>query len=417
MSNEALHTVAADGAAPSIAATLDLSRSRKRRIVDEFLSDSAHFPAANILLELLLEGPARYLVAVDFYAIVLAALVQAICAGSLPTIRPAGRLALGLVGPAIYTGIELAAEGPGILAAPHHIAYWLFALALGSLRAAKANSMGTTRAVCQIAEAVVRAGIFLVMYAIFEALNTKTNLSLGKFLAERDHVFVAAVIPALGLLAGAANVAVDGYQDRLVRLAARLRAISTWSWGAGLVAATVADPARLELSRLRRTVLFMDIRSFTAWAESATPEAVVAMLNSYFTAAEAVWARAPVVRAKHTGDELMLILPADIPAVALARELGRAVAGVLAPHGLDIGIGIHAGPVVEGLMGSDSIRAYDAIGDTVNVASRLCAAAAPGEIMATASVADAPRAASSAEQRSLPLKGKSAEIPVGVWRV
>ena len=416
MSNEGPQIAATYGADPSIATTLGLSRSRKRRIADEFLTDSAHFPAANILLELLLEGPARYLVAVDFYAIVLAALVQAICAGSMPAIRPAGRFALGFVGPAIYTGIELVAEGPDVLAAPHHIAYWLFALALGALRAAKASTKGTARALCQIAESVIRAGIFLVMYAIFEALNTQASLSVGKFLAERDHIFVAAVIPALGLLAGAANVAVDEYQDRLVSLAARLRAISTWSWGAGLVAATVADPTRLQLSRRRRTVLFMDIRGFTAWAEAAKPEAVVAMLNSYFVAAEAVWARAPVVRAKHTGDELMLILPADMPAVALARDLGRAVAGILAPHALDIGIGIHAGPVVEGLMGSDTIRAYDVIGDTVNVASRLCAVAAPGEIIATAAVADASTADGTAEQRSLPLKGKSAEIPVGVWR-
>ena len=131
------------------------------------------------------------------------------------------------------------------------------------------------------------------------------------------------------------------------------------------------------------TLLFSDIRGFTTLSETKRPEEVVALLNRYFSLQVDVVFRHGGSLDKFIGDCIMALwgAPLDDPqharhAVACAldmadtlqafkRELGAAEAG------FDVGIGIHSGPAVVGLIGSDKRREYTAIGDTVNLASRI----------------------------------------------
>jgi class 3 adenylate cyclase len=98
-------------------------------------------------------------------------------------------------------------------------------------------------------------------------------------------------------------------------------------------------------------------------------------------------------------------------ALAAARGLARAVGDYLRPHGLGVGIGLHWGAVVEGLMGGTGTRQFDVIGDTVNTAKRIEGAAARGEILLSEDFRAAAGLAVAAP-RTIEVKGKVAPLVV-----
>jgi adenylate cyclase len=136
--------------------------------------------------------------------------------------------------------------------------------------------------------------------------------------------------------------------------------------------------------RTRVTILFADIRGFTARSENSTPEAMIALLNRYYAeASAAIHARGGAID-KFIGDGLMATfgVPQPLPApernaleaaqdmlVRIARLNTELAAEGLAP--LEIGIGIHSGEVLAGYVGSRKRRDFTVIGDPVNTASRL----------------------------------------------
>ena len=131
-------------------------------------------------------------------------------------------------------------------------------------------------------------------------------------------------------------------------------------------------------------MLFADIRGFTARSETIAPEATVRLLNRYFTEVTESIHGAGGTLDKFIGDGVMAFFGAPqsianpcAPACAAARDmLARVVRlnGELAAQGeapIAIGVGLHAGDAVVGNMGSAARHNYTAIGDAVNVASRL----------------------------------------------
>jgi class 3 adenylate cyclase len=136
--------------------------------------------------------------------------------------------------------------------------------------------------------------------------------------------------------------------------------------------------------RVRATVMFCDIRGFTALVESQPPEETIELLNTYYTLMfDAISGQGGVVN-QMIGDGLMAIFGAPLPlpdhaaaAVRAAMEMTemielldaeRAVAGKVA---IRIGIGIATGEVVAGYTGTQQRATYTCIGDTVNLAARL----------------------------------------------
>jgi len=382
------------------------------RFFQEFFGNSAQFPIANILLELLLEGPQRYLGAPDAYAIALAATVQSFFLSRWQG-GPHPRRFLGnLLGPALYTLIEVAMEGPRFFDSPNHLAYWGFAAAIGLLQSVRPLAPSTLRALVQVAEDVVRAGILLAMYAIFENA-TSDAFHTKEFFADRSHQFVTLATLFLGLSLGLANLTAQHYQRLLRETAARLRTYSEWLLGRDLLEKSMHDPGSLTLRRHQRTVLFMDIRGFTAWSESRSPEVVVEMLNRYYHAAETTLASAPVVKSKFSADEMMAVFADPADAVLVARRLRHEISGLLSGQGLGAGIALHCGPLVEGLLGSMGVKFYDVIGDTVNTAKRIESAAASGELLISSAVVPALGAdLRLGPKRLITVKGKEAPVEV-----
>ncbi|HVC36924.1 MAG TPA: adenylate/guanylate cyclase domain-containing protein [Gammaproteobacteria bacterium] len=131
------------------------------------------------------------------------------------------------------------------------------------------------------------------------------------------------------------------------------------------------------------TVLFSDIRGFTPLSETRTPEEVVSLLNRYFSLQVAVIFRHGGTVDKFIGDCIMAFWGAPVPDPEQAKhavQAGLEMAKVLEvfrrdlgelSESFDIGIGIHTGSAVVGFMGSENKLDYTAIGDTVNLASRI----------------------------------------------
>jgi adenylate cyclase len=147
----------------------------------------------------------------------------------------------------------------------------------------------------------------------------------------------------------------------------------------------IADNKLPELKggRRRITVLFCDIRNFTRFANALPPEEVVAFLNEYFAEMIEAIFRNQGTLDKFLGDGLMAVFgaPLDDPqhelhAVTAALEMQQRLASLRERwHGdkaeIASGIGIHTGDAIVGNIGSEQRMEYTAIGDTVNIASRL----------------------------------------------
>lgn len=146
------------------------------------------------------------------------------------------------------------------------------------------------------------------------------------------------------------------------------------------------NPAKIALGGEEReiTVLFSDIRGFTTLSEKTTPKELVRILNKYFTAMTNEILKHHGVLDKYIGDAIMAFWGAPLAdadqaknALLAARGMAerlKAVNRELAERGdptIAIGIGIYTGPAIVGNMGSEERFDYTAMGDTVNVASRL----------------------------------------------
>ncbi len=180
------------------------------------------------------------------------------------------------------------------------------------------------------------------------------------------------------------------------------------------------------------TVLFVDIRRFTHLAEGLQAPRVVSLLNEIFQlVTDRILDHGGTVD-KFIGDSVMAYFGAPIPipnhtikAVSAAIEIRNAIAtrnqqikDENTPERLpvELGIGVHTGPVVVGNIGSDHRTDFTAIGDPVNVAHRLEKLARPGEILVSEAVQRRVRGAISMQfEGERQLSGR--EEPVHVYSI
>jgi adenylate cyclase len=156
-------------------------------------------------------------------------------------------------------------------------------------------------------------------------------------------------------------------------------------------------------------VLFADVRGFTTIAERTDPRATAALLNRFYDAAVDVLCRHAIID-KLVGDQVMaLYLPPLLADDAVEHMVADAQQLLVrTPAELELGVGLDYGSAFVGNVGSGDVKDFTAIGDVVNTAARLQAAAASGEIVVSSRVIEAGAIdALEAEARSLSLKGKS----------
>ena len=247
------------------------------------------------------------------------------------------------------------------------------------------------------------------------------NFSIRKFV-EADLDFLIA-------FAGLASVALENGQlaDR-IRREALARSNFERFFTPALAARIASSPEAVKLGgdKRRVAVLFSDIRGFTALSETMNPDAMARLLTEYFTEMVECVFRHGGTLDKFIGDAVMAQWGAPIGALDDCDRAMQAALDMMtgldalnarwraeARPTLEIGIGLNVGDVFAGNIGSDRRLEYTVIGDSVNVSSRLCGAAGPGEILISEPFRDALAAPPPLD--ALPpmeLKGKSQPLPV-----
>ncbi len=173
------------------------------------------------------------------------------------------------------------------------------------------------------------------------------------------------------------------------------------------------------------SVLFCDIRGFTALTQNMPPTEVIAMLNEHMTALTRVVYEHNGVVDKFVGDLIMAVFGApksygndahNAASCALRMIEERVKLNETSKHHILMGIGVATGPAVAGCMGSADRLNYTVLGERVNLASRLCSVAGKMEVVIDQTTREKLGDACAAE--ALPdLKLKGFDGPVHAWKI
>ncbi|MCA9934432.1 MAG: adenylate/guanylate cyclase domain-containing protein [Ardenticatenaceae bacterium] len=400
--------------------TQQIEGTARSRILREFILNSAVYPVFDGIRAISVDGISAYLLEIPHYFIFVAAAIQAWYLGKRPS-RSWIQQALGnLIAPTLYTLLDISLEGfTRFWQTPYHTIYWVFSLGMAFLYACDGLLPRWRRAILLLIN-LWRVLLFPTLYAVSE-LSTELSPNWGDLrtylLGNSAHFFILLAALLFGLLLGVREIERDHYMQTLRQIARSLKQVSEWSLDSDLLAQSLKDQQVLEQHRVLRAVLFMDIRNFTRWSDSKSPETVVNMLNQFYELAEQIIVQGGGSKPHFIGDEVMTWFPTPAQAVETARVLNQRANQALGKFDLATGMGIHWGEVVEGLMGSSNTRNFNILGDTVNTTSRLVSAAQPGEVLlseALVAALDVPPPLGGS--REIQAKGKERPLQVYVIR-
>jgi len=186
----------------------------------------------------------------------------------------------------------------------------------------------------------------------------------------------------------------------------------------------ISSGKQVELGGARSNIcaMFTDVRGFTAFSENRSPEEVVETLNQYLDLQTRIIHQHGGVVDKFLGDGIMAVFRNNgmiNDAVESAIHIQKEIAELNSQRKsrkeelLNVGVGIASGIAVLGSIGSHDRMDFTAIGDTVNLASRLCRLASAMEIVVTDEIAGCIKNSfSTISQGNLPIKGKKEDVPV-----
>ncbi len=245
------------------------------------------------------------------------------------------------------------------------------------------------------------------------------------------HAFKEDDLDFLIGFAGVASAAIENGQlaDRLRREALVLSNFQRFF--SPDVAKTIAEHgAEVKLdsgAKKEVVIMFSDIRGFTTMSEKMDPDDVANLMREYFTEMVEIIFRNGGTLDKFIGDAIMALWGAPfgreddadramIASIEMQRklvELNQHWAQTSKPP-VQIGIGINLGQVFAGYIGSEQRLEYTVLGDAVNTASRLCSAAAKGEIVISESLYKRLKTKPKTEARE-PIKVKNKTQPVPIY--
>jgi len=248
------------------------------------------------------------------------------------------------------------------------------------------------------------------------------NLTTTHRFGEEDMDFLAA-------FAGIAAVAIENSQFAVrIQQEAMIRSNFERYFAPSLAARIANSPDAVKLGGDKRTVsvLFSDIRGFTALSETMNPDDMAHLLTEYFTEMVECVFRYGGTLDKFIGDAVMAQWGAPIgeaddadramaSAIDMIEELDKLNAKWKAEGrpGLEIGIGLNYGEAFAGNIGSERRLEFTVIGDTVNTASRLCSAAGPRQILLSDEFRKALKKPPKLEkEKPMQLKGKNQPVPI-----
>jgi len=290
---------------------------------------------------------------------------------SAPTLKDVHPTAAGgglMSGPEVQANaIATVLDGFPLSSAP----VWLSLLAILALGLAVPAASLRLRPLPSLGLAVVLAVAYLALAQLLFAAGT----------------IVPVLYPLLALLLAASGTLAVHYSfDAVERIRTR-DAFARFAPSAVVdeVLASAGEGVRLGGVRREATVLFSDIRGFSALAEGLEPDRVIDVLNRYLTAMTAAIMDEGGTLVSYMGDGIMAVFGAPLEQADHAERALRAASEMLGPRldafnewaradglpAIEMGVGINSGPVMSGNVGSPQRMEYTAIGDTTNTAARL----------------------------------------------
>ena len=218
------------------------------------------------------------------------------------------------------------------------------------------------------------------------AMTIATPFLIAGFVMPIDYAAFSLVLGEVSFLVGAVHYHV--LQGQRGQFMSRFLSPQV----ARLVAERGLDRAMQE-NQLEISVIACDLRGFTAYASAVESRQVLRVLREYYDAVGRVVGTFGGTIKDYAGDGILILVGAPLPidhharcAVEMARQIRQESRRLIAQwnvpgHALGIGIGVGTGVVTVGVIGAASRLEYTAVGPTVNLASRLCAGAADGEIL------------------------------------
>lgn len=266
----------------------------------------------------------------------------------------------------------------------------------------------------------------LVQGEVLGVIHLSSSSAAGAY-EEKDLALLRAIAQPAGLAVANARLL------RKVEEDAHQRAELSRFLSPALVEKVVSNELNVHKQgdKVQATVLFSDIRGFTTISDGAAPEAVVGMLNEYFEAMVEIVFEMGGTLDKFIGDGLMAVWGTPIPgpddpvlAVRAASRMRSLLESVVnsarrarGEEPLSAGYGIATGKVIAGAMGARRRQDFTVIGDTVNLSSRLCGQARPGQILVDENTERVCRRSGMTLQGLEPRVVKGVARPVSVWQV
>ncbi len=224
--------------------------------------------------------------------------------------------------------------------------------------------------------------------ALLDALAAAVAFTIGVQLVFNSGLIVSFVYPLLALTLGTLSTIAILYMSEAIERA-RTRDLFARFVPAEVVEEVLASTNQnLRLGAVQRdcTVLFSDLRGFTSFSETQTPDRVIEVVNHYLNEmTEAIMAAGGTLIA-YMGDGIMAVFGAPLEQDDHADRALRAAREMLGwrldrfnewlveqghDHRFAMGVGLNSGPVMAGNVGAEARVEYTAIGDTTNTASRL----------------------------------------------
>ncbi|MEK7414407.1 MAG: adenylate/guanylate cyclase domain-containing protein [Planctomycetota bacterium] len=383
-----------------------LRPTRSALIASEFFSSSAHVPIIIGLATLCTRPVSMWPMVIPLLA---GAFVQAWVIGGRVHRGLNPSFAANLIGVALFTVSQLVTNWNDLGNDALLPIYWGVSLIVAACQEFQPRMHAVWSEISVIIEHLARSMAIVAVYAVVVVSHT----GLFGFVLVREHLYLVSATLLLGLALGMADVMHRRDRLRLGKVVIQLRTYSEMLLGRTMLNRAVGKDDQLKPRRTRRSVLFADIRGFTRWSEERNPEEVLLMLNGFYVAVEDTCARFRPAKTKHTADEVMMFFAEPIEAARAAMALREVAGSFLQPYGLHVGIGVHHGDVIEGLVGAARTKAYDILGDTVNTAKRICDHAQPGQIMVSFTFYEAGRGrVQVGGDRAFQAKGKTAAVLV-----
>jgi class 3 adenylate cyclase len=370
----------------SISISQRIEGTPKARMLREFFLNSGLFQiffltyiAANDGIKATLADPANYLLLIS--AVLQTWVIERFGRHS------AWKTALFLlIAPLSYSLADIALDGwSKFINSPYHLIYWAFSALLALLTYWRSRQQSLVH-LQTILMNILRVSLFPSLYFVAERYSPEitgvlTYSSFIEYWSLPGHAYILSSSLMFGLLIGVSEASRNQSFALLQHLAKRLHELTGWSFDDAFTESSVEGVVSIQGQRTQIIILFMDIRGFTQWSEKHQLHEIIAMLNAYYETAEQCIVNAGGAKPQFTGDEVMTWFTPDHNLLERIQTLKEMSIKQLTKSGLTVGIGVHYGEVIEGLVGSSTTKAIRITGDPVNTCARICSAALPGELL------------------------------------